>query len=81
MFYTYLLESLSSSHFYTGYTNDLNSRLNYHNSGKVKWTSRYTPWKLKYYEKFASKEEALAREKYLKSHAGRVWLKKFVTGP
>ncbi|KKQ89678.1 MAG: hypothetical protein UT11_C0020G0001, partial [Berkelbacteria bacterium GW2011_GWA2_38_9] len=39
-------------------------------------SKRYAPWKLYYFEKFQSREEALKREKYFKSHAGRNWLKK-----
>lgn len=76
MYYVYILKSESSSHFYTGQTDSLNDRLEYHNSGKVTWSKRYAPWKLYYFEKFQSREEALKREKYFKSHAGRNWLKK-----
>ena len=80
MFYTYVLKSLSANHYYIGYTNDLEQRLKYHNSGKVNWTRQYVPWKIIYNEQFKNKDEAIRREKYLKSHAGRNWLKKNIVG-
>jgi len=78
MYFTYVLKSLSSNHYYVGQTNSLEKRLCYHNNGKVFWTKHYLPWKVVYFEKFATAKEAVQREKYFKSHAGRNWLKKNV---
>jgi len=75
----YVLKSIHTQHFYIGQTKNLLARLEYHNAGKVRWTSRYAPWKIVYQEKFSSRSEALKREKYFKSHAGRNWLKKLRT--
>jgi len=75
MFYTYVLKSLSSDHHYIGQTDNLKKRLDYHNHGRVRWTSNYVPWKIIYFEEFPTRELSLQREKYLKSHAGRNWLK------
>jgi len=36
-FYVYLLKSIVAGRFYVGFTNDLRSRLEKHNSGKVYW--------------------------------------------
>lgn len=80
MYYIYVIKSLGSKHYYTGYTNDLNSRLNAHNSGKSKWTKQHRPWKMIYNEDFQNKNDALRREKYLKTHAGRNWLRKILKG-
>lgn len=81
MYFIYILKSENSDHIYVGQTSDLQTRLSYHNLGKVKWTSRYKPWKIAYFENFSTRVAALEREKYLKSHSGRKWIKeKFNTG-
>ena len=52
-------------------TNDLERRLMEHNTGHVKPTKAYIPWKIIYGEKCLSREEARAREKFFKSGSGR----------
>lgn len=78
-FYTYILLSLENGDLYKGSTEDLHRRFQEHNSGQVKYTSRYMPWKLVYYEEYETRSEALAREKYFKSGKGRQWLKEHLT--
>ncbi len=70
MFYVYILQSLKDGQFYTGHTVDLNQRLKMHNSGQVHSTRNRRPFELIYSEKFASRNEAIKREKYLKSLKG-----------
>ena len=64
--YTYILRCSDGS-LYTGWTNDLEKRLESHNKGTG---SRYTrtrrPVVLVYYEQFATKEEAMSREWHIK---------------
>ncbi|PIU02379.1 excinuclease ABC subunit C [Candidatus Shapirobacteria bacterium CG09_land_8_20_14_0_10_49_15] len=67
MVYVYILKSLKDKKIYTGYTADLRRRLLEHQDGKVKSTKKRLPLNLIYYEAYASKKDALAREKYLKS--------------
>ena len=55
---------------------DVQSRLNEHNSGKSKFTSSYRPWVLVYSEEVGSTQEARKREKYYKSTAGKNFLRK-----
>ena len=71
----YVLKSLNSDHYYVGQTINLKRRIQEHNSRKVFWTKRYAPWIIIYTEKYTTREEAVKREKYFKSHAGRNWLK------
>ncbi len=52
--------------YYIGYTEDLRKRLGQHNEGLSKWTKRYDDWKVVYKEEYATRTEALKREKYLK---------------
>ena len=65
-------KSLVKNKNYIGSTENLNKRLNYHNSGKVKSTKAFKPWKIIYFEKFDSKAEALRREKQIKSYKGYI---------
>ena len=52
---------------YTGITNDLEKRLEAHNSGKgAKYTRSRLPVELIYYEEFETKEEAMSREYHIK---------------
>jgi len=81
VYYVYVLKSDLDNHFYTGQTKDIDARLSLHNSGKVNSTKRYKPWKIVYYEKYITRNEAVKREKHLKSRAGRKWLKQIDTGP
>ena len=51
-----------------GYTSDLENRLLSHNKfAKKGWTIKFRPWKVIYTELFETKEEAIKREKELKS--------------
>ena len=74
MFYTYVLKSEKSGQLYTGYTNDLRKRFNEHNSGRSVYTSKRGPYKLVYYEACNSKDDAKAREKYLKTAMGKRYI-------
>ena len=74
MYYVYVLRSLKNGRFYTGQTQDLKARLELHNSGKMKYTRKFTPWELIYYETFETRSEAMHREKIFKTGAGREWL-------
>ena len=66
MNYTYLLECADRT-FYCGWTNDLEKRVNAHNSGAgAKYTKPRRPVTLVYYEEFQTKEEAMRREAAIK---------------
>jgi putative endonuclease len=76
----YVLKSKVANKSYVGMSNDLERRLEEHNSGKNSYTSKYLPWEIVYSEDFAAQDEALKREKYLKSTSGRRFLKKVFFG-
>lgn len=84
MYYVYILESLKDSKRYTGYTSDLELRLEAHQNGKVTSTKNRRPLKLIYYEACLDKADAKQREKYFKTHHGRQFLgnrlKSYLTG-
>jgi putative endonuclease len=70
-FWLYILFSEKFGKTYVGQTANLNKRLVLHNSGRVKSTKRYLPWKLIHSECLNSRSDAMAREEWYKSPAGR----------
>lgn len=67
MFYTYILNSSLNNSYYIGSCGNIERRLSAHNSGEVKSTKRYMPWKIVYLEKYKSLSEAVKRERQIKS--------------
>lgn len=66
MNYTYILECSDGS-LYTGWTNDIEKRLEAHNAGKgAKYTKSRRPVRLVYLEEFETKEDAMRREYWIK---------------
>jgi putative endonuclease len=76
MFTVYILKSLTDQKRYIGLTENLERRLNDHNSGLVKSTKNKRPLKLIHSEQFQSKSEALKRERFFKTGFGRSLLTK-----
>jgi putative endonuclease len=74
MYYIYVLKSLKDGKLYVGQAKDLTKRFNEHNSHKVESTKLQTPLKLLYYEACNIFEDAVAREKDLKTGFGRAYL-------
>ena len=60
--FTYILECADGT-LYCGWTNNLEKRLEAHNSGKgAKYTSARLPVRLVYYEVYETPNEAMSRE-------------------
>ncbi|MFA7286389.1 MAG: GIY-YIG nuclease family protein [Patescibacteria group bacterium] len=77
MFYVYLLRSVKSpSQHYVGFSKDLKQRIEDHNSGKSRHTSKFKPWKLSVYFAFENTKTAKNFEYYLKTGSGRAFLRK-----
>ena len=73
--YVYIIEC-SDRTLYTGYTNNLDKRINTHNKGKgAKYTRCRLPVKLLYYEEYDLKGEALKREYKIKQMTRKQKLK------
>ena len=66
--YVYIIKTLNKyiKKTYVGYTLNVNSRLNKHNSGKGAKATRGYKWKVIYKKKFLSKSKALSFEYLLK---------------
>jgi putative endonuclease len=71
MFFVYILRSKSDGRHYTGHAADMTQRLGQLNAGITKSTKSQGPWELVYHEEFATRAEAMGREKFLKSGQGR----------
>jgi len=76
MYFVYVLYSEKDGGLYIGYTTDISRRVSEHNNGDTFSTSYRRPLMLAYYEAYFCKEDALGRERFLKSGAGRMFLKK-----
>lgn len=76
MFVTYVLYSAIHNKIYIGYTSDLRNRFNSHNELATKgYTVNYRPWVVVHVEFFETKQEAMKREKELKSSRGRNFIR------
>lgn len=76
MYYVYVLKSLKDQKLCVGYTNNLRKRFSEHNKGLVKATKNRRHLKLLYYESCNVLQDAIHREKSLKTGFGRAYLKR-----
>lgn len=81
MFYVYVLQNPEGI-LYKGYTSNLEQRMEQHNSTDRlhAYTKGKGPWTLVHKEEYAIKEEAMRREKFLKTGKGRDFLKTVLQG-
>ena len=75
MYYVYVLRSLKNGRLYVGCTNNLERRIQEHNTGQSKYTSLTKPFKIIHQEEFNDLSSARKREKMLKGGQGREWIK------
>ena len=73
-YYVYILKSMKDGKNYAGYTQNLDLRFEQHERGEVESTKYRRPMQLIYFEGCLSKEDALKREKYFKTHYGKMYL-------
>ena len=78
MFFVYVLRSQSSQRFYTGQTERPEERIQEHQDGMSRSTKGGGPWELVHQERFATRAEAMKREKELKTGKGRDELKRIL---
>ena len=83
VFYVYVLRSKTTGKHYTGQTSNLQRRMIQHNNSHfpTSFTARNPgPWILIHFEQFATRKEAIRRERWLKSGVGRQWLAVSISG-
>lgn len=71
MYYTYILISLKDNSYYIGSTSNIKERLNYHNTGRSRYTKLKMPWNLIYFEELLTLSLARKRETQIKSWKSR----------
>jgi len=71
MFYVYVLESQTTGRLYTGQTASIPKRKQRHEQGLSPSTKGRGPWQVVYQEEFATRAEAMQRERFLKTGHGR----------
>jgi len=78
-YFVYVIISISSGNIYIGQTNNPKRRIDEHNNPLIgkrnKFTKKDGPWKIIFLEEFLSRTDSIKREKSLKSHKGRDWIK------
>ena len=78
-YFVYILYSTTKDKFYIGYTSDLNERIIRHNQKSKGFTGSTNDWELKYYETFENKNDAINREKQIKSWKSKIKIKELIT--
>ena len=80
MFYiVYIIYSSLRDKYYIGYSGDaIESRLKKHNANHKGFTGKHADWVLKYSEIYCSKEEAMKRERQLKSWKSRIKIEQLI---
>ena len=79
MYTTYVLYSEKYDKIYIGFTSNLQQRLLSHNKLATKgWTIKFRPWQLIYHENHQTKQQAMNREKQLKSYQGRKFIRNLI---
>ena len=77
-YWTYILYNPTIDKFYVGQTSNLELRLKSHNDhshGRKRYTQKQAgSWNLIHSEEYATRSEAISREKFLKSGIGRNWI-------
>ena len=83
-YWVYVLQSLNDGKMYTGYSQNLPSRFEAHQNGNVQSTKNRRPLKLIYFEGCLNQNDAIKREKHLKTFYGKKFLgnrlKSYFTG-
>jgi putative endonuclease len=79
-YYVYILISEKDGKNYTGFTHDFKGvrepfRVEQHKNGEVESTKNRRPLELIYFEGCLCRDDATKREKYLKTHYGKMFLK------
>ncbi|HBO98038.1 MAG TPA: endonuclease [Candidatus Omnitrophica bacterium] len=78
MFFVYVLQSQKDQRYYVGYTKDIERRIKDHNRGKSKSVRNRGPFQLIYNEPFATRVDAVNREKQIKRYKGGEAFRKLI---
>jgi putative endonuclease len=77
-YWVYILKSQKDGSYYIGHTQELDSRLERHNQGRVKYTKSKRPWDLVYFEEYPDRSRAMAREQEIKGRKSKEFIDSLV---
>ncbi len=78
-FYVYTLQSETTGRYYVGQTEHLAERVAYHKANYSLALKNRGPWKLVYFESYASRREAVRRERHIKRQKDRAFIQRLVS--
>ncbi|HLG33913.1 MAG TPA: GIY-YIG nuclease family protein [Bacteroidia bacterium] len=76
----YALKNFINAEIYVGISENPERRLHEHNTGKNRYTKAFKPWEIFFTEAHPDYSHARKREKYLKSAAGKKFLRRYMAG-
>ena len=79
MYHLYIIYSKKLDRFYTGHTQNLESRLINHNDGHSRYTSKAKDWKVVYSEDFDTRKAVIIRELEIKKKKSRPYIEYLVS--
>jgi putative endonuclease len=74
MFFVYVIYSTETDRYYTGQTEDLETRMKSHEAGISPFTSIAKDWKLVYFEEYKNRTDAIKREIAIKKKKSRKYI-------
>ena len=74
----YILYSSTLDRYYIGVSTNAEKRLEYHNRARKGWTVRGRPWRLVFSKRFATRQETLDWERWLKQQKSRLVIAKIL---
>ncbi len=78
-YYLYILQSETTNRYYIGQTVDVAARVAYHNANYSLSLKNRGPWKVVYTEQWATRSEAVQRERQIKSWKDRRMIAKLLS--
>jgi putative endonuclease len=78
-YWLYILYSESLDKYYVGSTSDLDGRIRRHLANHKGFTGSAKDWRLMYSEPYHSQEEAIRREKKIKSWKSKILVQKLIS--
>ncbi len=77
-YFVYILKSECLGKFYIGQTQNIIDRVNRHNSGQEKYTSKGKPWELVFFTTTISRAEAMKLERKIKNFKSQKRIIEFI---
>jgi putative endonuclease len=76
--FVYILRSLKDGSYYVGTTQEVDSRVKYHNQVGTQYTKQKRPWELVYTEEHLNRSSAMKREYRIKRRGARQFIESLI---